>query len=151
MNPQSPHPDHGIDAGEWQRQERALEAERRGQPADADLAGYRRVARALLRAPDAEPPADFAAHVATRAETQRHAAAASPLERALFWLLWIALAVAALETVARSLADGVRRVLDAPWVAHVLAGPWMLALLACLAVSWLLDGAARTGVRSASR
>lgn len=151
MNPQSPHPDNGIDAGEWQRQERALEAERGGQPPDADLADYRRVARALRRAPEAGLPADFAAKVATRAATRRRAAAASPLERALLWLLWIALAVAATEAAVRGVAGSLWHVLDASRIAHVVASPWVLALLACLATSWLLDGAARTGVRSASR
>lgn len=140
--------DHPRVQREWQAQERAVREERLGLPLargdDADgarVAGYRLLARALRHPPLERPPADFAAQVA------RHVQAGPAFEeRVERWLLRALLAVLALAAV------GVAALYGAAWWPALAAfpqalpagaGAWASALLACLALSWLLQGLLR--------
>jgi len=131
-----------IDPREFEQQERALRED----------AGYREVARALRRAPG-EPPTDFAASVAALAAAEAAPVHAQP-------------AVALGRTASAHAADGVleRRLLRALAVAFAASGAvvaaiygrewlggfaamasalggstalnWVLAVAACVALSW---------------
>ena len=137
-----------VDPREWELQERALREERDAlgnAASDPDVAQYRVVARALRQPPDAGPPADFARSVAMRAVQ-----AAVPAEPWLeVWLLrglGLALGGAALFVSVKfgqSWFDSVAPLLDT--TRHATTLNWMLALLACVGVSWSLDRARALG------
>lgn len=150
MNPSQRNDDPQIDdrafgdpalEAEWQAQEQALRAERGhadGAHDDARLRSYRAITRAL-REPLADAlPADFAARMARRVESQAEdsPAVTTRFERiaigtmiALFGIaIGIAVAMSA-STVLQPVGDAVRQIVG--WVAN----PWLVALGACLAVS----------------
>lgn len=123
------------DDDEWQAQEQALQRERAGTgPAgdDARVRRYRAVARALRQAPPELLPTDFAARVAARAEcTGRETAWSLRLENSLLTVLMILLGCGLAVLTSLQGRD---------WLAAIeglgfIANPWMVALLACIAVS----------------
>jgi hypothetical protein len=128
---------------EWLAQERAMQRERlQLDPAgdDARSRRYRLLARALREPlPDALP-ADFAQHLARRvaAIPARGVASGTSFEGALMLTLAIALAIAAAAVMAiygSAWLPSFITILPTP---HAPATHWLLALGACLGVSWLL-------------
>jgi hypothetical protein len=128
---------------EWELQERALHAERRGDAPSDDprVMQYRLVARAL-RQPLFDPmPADFARHVATRLQFSMDAAD----ERFEIWLqrgLVALFAIASVGTLLyfgndwwNELALAARQSFNLEFIA---VGSWTIPLAACLGVSWLV-------------
>lgn len=130
MNKEQQHP---FDEAEWAAQERAMHDARNSKtPATADPveASYRRIATALMDAPQTEPPTDFAATVARQADRPDSAG-----ERRLLAILVLVFAVsAALVSAAHA----------GTWwllMREALAGAdpqWLLAGFGCMALSWLL-------------
>ena len=117
---------------EWALQERALDAERAGAPAggDARAQRYRAVARALREPIVPQLPADFAKQVAQRARWREGVQFDGRFERLLGIALFAAFAVAALYHIGPIIAA-----LAASPGGRVLTNEWVLAMLACLAVS----------------
>ena len=118
------------DEREWEAQERGMRAARGQAPADLDPLAleYRTVARAVLSHPVGAPPGDFVARAAAR--IARHEGGIErPLSRVL-------VAVFAIALVAAAVIYGTRY-----WqVFQQAGGPasgWVLAGLACVALSWL--------------
>lgn len=144
------HRDHEqpIDPEEWNAQERALRAERLGEPdaGDADLRGYRSVARVLARPQPVALPPDFARQVARRAVREHTHAADTRIEgglaTALLSVLGIALLVLAMLQGPQWWQALTALVPDA-----TLSNRWLLSLLACAAVTWALG---RAGERPAA-
>lgn len=137
------HFDDPRTRSEWDAQERALREERLGVPvgADARVAEYRLLARALRHPPLDAVPYDFAAQVARRA-------AAGPAfdERLEGWLLRGLVALFALAAIAVVGAYGAAWWPSADALADVLpdgAGTWASAVIACIALSWLMQGVLR--------
>jgi hypothetical protein len=145
MNTTGPHIedriDERIDEREWQAQERALREARDGAPASGDdgmASQYRHIAEALREPPAHGLPANFAAQVAARAAAAQTNAAMvdTRLERALLRGLAIALALSGVVALA---------FYGAPLAAQSLSvlgsegAGWLLALGACVAVSWSFD------------
>jgi uncharacterized membrane protein YcjF (UPF0283 family) len=127
---------------EWERQERALDEERRGLPSageDARLLRYRQLARALRQPLEEALPADFASLVVQRVEAEAAAAEARDrrFERSLIGVL-VALFGLAIGAMIAIIGVGWLQTL-AP-VARLLANPWLFALLACVGVSRLFEG-----------
>lgn len=128
---------------EWQAQERALQAERLGlDPSNGDerVRRYRLLARALREPMPHALPADFARRMAARvaAAPARAGADDSRLEFVLIGTLVAVMVVAAGVVVAdygSAWLPAFRRLLPA---SGAPATDWMLALGACLGVSWLL-------------
>lgn len=104
----------------------------------------RHIDLALRREPDAGPPADFAASVASLA---RERAADPAIER---WLLRALVAVLVLAGVAVTALYG-RQWLPAFDALPLHADPstlhWVAAMLACLALTWVLGRAGPRSVR----
>lgn len=128
---------------EWDAQERALREERLGVPVgdDARVAEYRLLARALRHPPLDAVPYDFAAQVARRA-------AAGPAfdERLEGWLLRGLVALFAVAAVAVAGAYGGTWWPSGDALGTVLpdgAGTWASAVIACVALSWLMQGLMR--------
>lgn len=132
-----------VSEGEWQLQERALREERSGHapaPDDRELAAYRQVARALRQPPAGGLSADFAAQVADRVRQR----ASGPDPRVEGWLTHALLALmagAGVLAFARYggpawLADA-RALLPPALLGNGL--PWLLALGACLGLSWAIE------------
>ncbi|MDR0183926.1 hypothetical protein [Lysobacter arvi] len=129
---------------EWQAQERALEQERRGQPldpADARLAEYRLIARAL-RTPAMEPvPYDLTAQIVRHVEGRP--VVGERLER---WLLRALMAIFAIAVIAVVAAYGAQWM---PAFERVLptmspqSADWAGLLVGCLAVSLAWQGVVR--------
>lgn len=143
MNPTLPPFDDDAREREWQAQERALQAERHGlDPAgdDARQQRYRLLARALRQPPDAALPADFAARVAAQVETA--AAAPVPAGRRLESVLLAALVSAFAMSAAVVLVRYGPAWLPAFRTLSPAGDPqalrWLLALVGCLGLSWLL-------------
>jgi anti-sigma factor RsiW len=130
--PQPPH--DPIDEREWALQEQALRAERLGlDPAsDADVQGYRTVMRALKEPLDAQLPADFAAKTA-RKVTQRTTSDMS-LELWLSYALFGVLGAMMLGLIA-VYGQAWMHMAETTTVAYKLANPWLLALVACFALT----------------
>lgn len=125
---------------EWDVQERALRDERGGLAVtsdDAALADYRRIARAL-RTPLPPVPADFAADVA-RAAPATPAADGERLERGLLRGLFMLLALSMLAVGGYFGGEWLRALSQLVARTPVNAGHWLLALLACVALSWMLQ------------
>lgn len=142
MIPTLPPFDDDAREREWQAQERALQAERRGDPAGDDprQQRYRLLARALRQPPAATLPADFAARVAAQLEPA--AAAPAPaggrFESVLLAALVGTFAVAAIVVLVRygpAWLPTFRTLLPA---GDPQALRWLLALAGCLGLSWLL-------------
>jgi hypothetical protein len=96
------------------------------------------IERALRREPDAGPPADFARSVAAR--VARASATDARLERWLLRGLALVFACSALAVVAlygREWIAGFALLL--PAAAGTTALNWLLALLACVALSWSFE------------
>lgn len=121
-----------VDEREWEIQERAMHAAPGHQQPDVDpaLESYRRVAAALVSAPHAQPPEDFASSIA-RQVAQQH----SGLERLLFRGLLVTLAGSAVVVTA-VYGEGWRQALQL--AADSAALQWPLAAAGCAALSWLL-------------
>lgn len=93
---------------------------------------------ALRREPDAGPPADFARSVAAR--VARAAALDARVERWLLRGLALVFACSALAVVALHGREWIAGfVLLLPAGASATALNWMLALLACVALSWSFE------------
>lgn len=128
---------------EWQAQERALQAERRGlDPAadDARVRRYRLLARALREPMPAALPVDFAQQMAARvaAAPARPHAADSRFEFTLAGALAATLLVAGgvvLASYASAWLPAFRGLLP---TSGTPATGWLLALGGCLGASWLL-------------
>lgn len=139
MNHDLPPFDDPARAREWQAQEYALDAERRGSdPAadDARVRRYRLLARALREPMPDALPADFARRMAAQvaAAPSRQVAGLrieSTLANALVVLLLVAGGVM-LALYGNIWLPAFRHLLPAP------AANWLLALGACLGASWLL-------------
>lgn len=130
--------DARFDEHEWQLQERALREQRSGIAGGDDplLAQYRQVARVLRQPSAGAPPADFARAVAAAVA----AAPASPdtrlellLLRALSGLLGVSAIVAAVLYGGQWLPAFAALL---PATATGTAFNWVLALCACLGLSW---------------
>lgn len=142
MNTQHPGPGNDSFEREWQLQERALREERAGLAADGDpdLASYRRVARALRRAPEERLPSNFAYVVAgLAAQGLRAARLDTRLEQGMVRVL---VAVMALGAVAVGLLFG------RDWLAALDAyGPgasaWLATAVACVGLTWAMEGLRR--------
>ncbi|MEO5565446.1 MAG: hypothetical protein ABIR05_02120 [Luteimonas sp.] len=148
-----------VDQHEWDLQERALREERDHVPAptaDLVLDQHRAVARALRQAPESGPPADFARSVALCVEQasapgSQRVEARLPDPRVELWLLRglaLVFAGATLGAVARYGREWFEGV--APLLVVANAGTtanWLLALLACVGVSWSLDWMRVIGTR----
>jgi hypothetical protein len=142
MIPTLPPFDDDAREREWQAQERALQAERRGDPAGDDprQQRYRLLARALRQPPAATLPADFAARVAAQVEpaATAPAPAGGRFESVLLAALVGAFAVAAIVVLVRygpAWLPTFRTLLPA---GDPQALRWPLALAGCLGLSWLL-------------
>jgi uncharacterized membrane protein YecN with MAPEG domain len=143
MNTRTPH-DSDRSEREWQAQERAREAEKRGLPLEAGqraVAEYRLIARAL-RTPAMEPlPADLAAQIVAHVNAAQ--AMGERVERWMLRILGLVLAVAAAGAVAMYGASW------APAFAELLprlsgnAIGWVALVAGCLAVSSLGQGIGR--------
>jgi anti-sigma factor RsiW len=122
-----PSSDHGMER-EWVLQERAVRAERLGLDVRdaAKLQRYRAVARALRQPLDEDLPPDFASEVARNVRQQ--ATDTMRLELYLSWTLLGVLAVLLLGLVVRYSS------LLQAW----LSNPWLMALIACVALPALL-------------
>jgi hypothetical protein len=130
--PQPPH--DPVDEREWALQEQALRAERLGldPTSDADVQGYRTVMRALKEPLDVQLPADFAAKTARKA-TQRTTSNMS-LE------LWLSYGLCG---VLGAMMLGIIALYGQAWMhmaqtasaAYRLESPWLLALIACFALT----------------
>lgn len=131
------------DEREWQVQERATQCERAGvdmPDADTESAEYLTIARALRQPLDSGLPADFASRVAGLAAARiRPAAVDSRFEQGLLVVLGLVMAASALVATV---------IYGTGWLGP-LVNPlgqvgksnlaWPLALLLCLAVSWLSE------------
>ncbi len=116
-----------IDEAEWQAQERAL----RPAPGHATHqldASYRLVANALRSSPRSEPPVDFAADVAGRVVSPE-AGFESLLSRILMAAFVVLLAITGAiyggelwQALGQEMGDG--------------GSAWILAVVACVALSW---------------
>ncbi|WP_333677896.1 hypothetical protein [Dyella sp.] len=122
-----PSSDDGMER-EWVLQERAVRAERLGLDVRdaAKLQRYRAVARALRQPLDEDLPPDFASEVARNVRQQ--ATDTMRLELYLSWTLLGVLAVLLLGLVVRYSS------LLQAW----LSNPWLMALIACVALPALL-------------
>lgn len=130
---------------EWQAQERAVQAERAHERADADDARtreYRLVVRALGEMPAESLPADFAASVAWRVRTEPHTAPAaaepftSPFERRLLQVLIGAFGIALGAVLASLGSDALQSILSGVLAVGTYAkNAWLLAFAACLTLS----------------
>jgi hypothetical protein len=124
---------------EWQAQERALRAERRGErpQGDATVAQYRLIARALRDPPLAPLPSDFAVRTAARV------AGANALSdqfdvwlgRALLALLLLAGLAAVLVYSGDSLRDLSLSLLERAALRMQTLASWSMAIAACVALS----------------
>lgn len=134
MNTTRESPDTAAAEHEWALQERALDAERRGDPpsGDARVDRYRAVARALREPVVPLLPPDFARRVATKARAA--AAFDDRVERRAIALTVGLLVVAGAVWLGRD-TDA----LAALPVARTLANSWVLALAACLGTSYFLS------------
>lgn len=128
---------------EWDAQERALREERLGVPVGPDprVAEYRLLARALRHPPLDAVPVDFATQVARRA-------AAGPAfdERLEGWLLRGLVTLFAVATLAVAGLYGGAWWPSGDALGAALpdgAGTWASAVIACVALSWLLQGVMR--------
>lgn len=135
---------------EWLAQESAMRRERlQLDPSGDDSRSqrYRLLARALHRAPADALPADFAqqmsARVATAARPRRPA---MTLESLLVSILgWLLVAAAVIVTI----NDGKTWWPSFAAVLHAAsATPWLLPLVACLALSWAFAAWQKTAAKS---
>jgi hypothetical protein len=126
-----------VDEREWQAQERALQEERLHLTGDPRLAAYRRIARALRQPlPDALP-ADFARQLAARVgQVPLDTRFEQGLVRGLAALLALSGAVAA-ALYGQSWLPAIAAALPAS--ASGVAAHWLLALGACVGMSWGFD------------
>lgn len=140
MNPDLPPFDDPAREREWQAQEHALDAERRGSdPAagDARMRRYRLLAR-TLREPAPDPlPTDFARQMAAQvaATSLRRQVAGMRIESMLANTLVVLLPVAGgvmLALYGNTWLPAFHHLLPAP------AANWLLALGGCIGASWLL-------------
>ena len=129
-----------IDEREWQLQERALFEERSGAAPvdDADLAGYRQVARALRAPMPPALPADFAARVAAQAHARAQAGSRVEhlLTQALLAVLGIAGGVVVVQSGGTWWHEATARL---PQQDVGLGLQWGLAIAACLGLSWAME------------
>lgn len=137
MNTDSPRPDPAAIEREWQLQERALREERLGLPSageDARLRRYRQLSRALRQPLDTALPADFASRIVRRIEADTAEARVRDLrfERALVPVLVALFGLAIGAVLVFFGSDWLQPLIP---YARTLASPWLLALLACVAVS----------------
>lgn len=125
--------DAPLDEREWEIQERAMRGTHDHREPDPDpaSASYRRVADALVSAPHAEPPTDFASTVALQIAQQN-----AGIERMLCRGLFVTLAASAVVVTALyggqwwqalqgALDDGTLQ--------------WVLAGAGCMALSWMIS------------
>jgi hypothetical protein len=127
-----------IDSSEWQAQERALQAERLHLAGgDPRLAAYRHVARALRQPLPDGLPAGFARQLAARlGRAPLDTRVEQGLLRGLLTLLALSGAVVA-ALYGQSWLPAILAVLPAtssPAPMH-----WLLAVVACVGMSWALD------------
>ena len=117
---------------EWALQERALDAERRGEPAGADtrIDRYRAIARALREPVEPQLPPDFARRVARRVRDD--AAASGSAELRIATAMVAVLGAVALGWLVR---DGGAAFASLP----VATNAWVLALGACVGTSALVQ------------
>jgi hypothetical protein len=137
--------DDAADEREWQAQERARAEERAGNALGGDdplVARYRLVARALSVPAHEMLGADFARETARRSESDRPAPRAAdavralaPFERTLLISLTV---VFSAITIVAAIASGLSQPIGdaAREIGALAANPWLLTLLACLAVSF---------------
>lgn len=118
---------------EWALQERAFDAERRGEPADGEarLQRYRAVARALREPIVPALPMDFARVVARRARVDAELSGRFELRFAVAMLALLGLAGLFWLT-----QDGGAALAAVPAVTN----EWVLALAACIGVSYAVNG-----------
>lgn len=143
MNHDIPPFDNPAHEREWLAQERALQSERLGlDPSNGDerVRRYRVLARALREPMPPALPEDFAQRMAARVAAMpvRGGADDSRVEFALMGALGATLVVAASVVVAdygSAWLPAFRQLLPA---ARSPGANWVLALGACLGVSWLL-------------
>lgn len=136
--------DMPIDEREWRAQERALQEERLHLTGDPRLASYRRIARALRQPlPDALP-ADFARRLAAQVG---HVPLDMRFEQGLVRGLAVALALSGAIVAAMYGQPWLPAIAAAlPTSASGAAAHWLLALVACVGVSWGFDRL-RNGIR----
>ena len=132
-----------ADEREWQAQERAKQLERDGlECPDADnlTAGYLSIARALRQPIDVGLPSDFAERIDRLVAAQaRPAAGETRFELGMLVALALAMGIAALVVMLLYGSNWMAPVADA--LGHV-ARPtlrWSVAVLLCLAISWLAE------------
>ncbi|MGO1542033.1 MAG: hypothetical protein ACTHZI_00380 [Luteimonas sp.] len=121
------------DAHQWEAQEQGLRAARGGDdPSGREAADYRLVAKAVATAPRSQPPADFAAVVASRAGTTRKPG----LEPALVRGLMLILAIASILVTVPAAGPAWRAIRDG-----LAAGglSWVAAGAACMVASWVMS------------
>lgn len=135
---------------EWQAQEAALRHERlRLSPAldDPRTRGYRLLARALRTEPPGGLPDDFAQRVAAMAADSGRAGTLT-LESALTATLACALLLSA---VAAALKYGaVWWSGFVPWLPAPAVAQWLVALVGCVGLTWLVGAGSRLVARSSN-
>lgn len=128
---------HSIDGREWQAQERALQAERLHlSDTDPRLGSYRAIARALRQPLPDGLPADFARALAARlGRAPLDTRVEQILLRGLVMLFGLSSAVVA-AIYGQAWLPAILAVLPAssPNAMH-----WLLAVGACVAMSWAFD------------
>lgn len=129
---------HSIDGREWQAQERALQAERLHLGGgDPRLASYRAIARALRQPLPHGLPADFARQLAARlGRAPLDTRVEQGLLRGLVTLLALSGAVVA-AMYGQAWLPAILAVLPAS--ASPNAMHWLLAVVACVGMSWAFD------------
>lgn len=143
MNHKHDFEERDIDAREWQAQERALQAERLHLgDADPRLGSYRAIARALRQPLAHGLPADFARQLAARlGRAPLDTRVEQGLLRALVALFGLSGAVVA-ALYGQAWWPAILAVLPAssPNAMH-----WLLAVGACVAMSWAFEPLRRAG------
>ena len=127
---------------EWQAQERALQEEGSNAPATHDplVARYRVIARALRQPLPAALPDDFAERVAARVA---HAKLDTRVEQGLMRALVALLALSGAVVAAVYGAGWVQAIATVLSPLSGTAANWMLALAACVAMTWSLQALGR--------
>ncbi len=125
------------DENEWLAQEIALDRERRqrdGAHDDALVAGYRKIARALAEPPAATLPTDFASRMARR--VSQHAEIDARFEQRLVSMLVICFALSGVVVAWIYGGDWLQASAPFAPLTSDAAGKWLLAVLACVGMSW---------------
>lgn len=138
------------DEHEWMAQESALREARAGHvPGEPAAARYRAVVDALRVAPVSALPVDFAARVARAVDLQAELDAR--FERRLVGGLVVAFAIALVVAIPSGGGASLRAVAALVPGASPATFNWLLAALACVAVSWTMGWLSKPGADRRSR